>query len=161
MKIDAWMKTVTGYCYQLWHWKTILQCSSPCGFSFSADNISDLFIQFSSTLPQTIRFLGELTINKRITTALLLAAGTGSRLRPLTLDAPKCLTEVGGEAILGRLVDSLRLQGIKRLVVVTGYLDHCIRDFLEINAADLQVDTYLIQPTKQLIISIRSGWRAK
>jgi choline kinase len=29
---------------------------------------------------------------QRITTVVLLAAGTGSRLRPLTLDAPKCLT---------------------------------------------------------------------
>ena len=60
---------------------------------------------------------------ERLTTALLLAAGTGSRLRPLTLDAPKCLTEVGGQPILGRLLENLRSQGIRRLVVVTGYLD--------------------------------------
>jgi CTP:molybdopterin cytidylyltransferase MocA len=45
-----------------------------------------------------------LTINNPITTALLLAAGNGSRLRPLTLDAPKCLTEVGGKPILGCLL---------------------------------------------------------
>ena len=69
-------------------------------------------------------------IDNRVTTALLLAAGTGSRLRPLTLNAPKCLTEVGGKPILGRLVENLRSQGIKRLVVVTGYLDHCVHEYL-------------------------------
>ncbi|MEH6581488.1 MAG: sugar phosphate nucleotidyltransferase, partial [Halioglobus sp.] len=52
----------------------------------------------------------------------MLAAGTGSRLRPLTLDAPKCLTVVGGKPILERLIENLRAQGIQKLVVVTGYL---------------------------------------
>ena len=101
-----------------------------------------------------------MTINNPITTALLLAAGTGSRLRPLTLDAPKCLTEVGGEPILGRLVDNLRLQGIKRLVVVTGYLDHCIREFLDVNAPDLQVD-YVFNPVYRTTNNIYSLWLAR
>jgi choline kinase len=101
-----------------------------------------------------------LTINNRITTALLLAAGTGSRLHPLTLDAPKCLTEVSGEPILGRLVDNLRLQGIKRLVVVTGYLDHCIREFLEENAADMQLD-YVFNPVYKTTNNIYSLWLAQ
>ena len=90
---------------------------------------------------------------------MLLAAGTGSRLRPLTLDAPKCLTEVSGQAILGRLVDNLRIQGIKRLVVVTGYLDHCIREFLEENAADMQLD-YVFNPVFQTTNNIYSLWLA-
>lgn len=97
---------------------------------------------------------------KRVTTALLLAAGTGSRLRPLTLDAPKCLTEVGGKPILGRLVDNLRSQGIKRLVVVTGYLDQCVREFLQKNAPDLQVD-YVFNPVYQTTNNIYSLWLAR
>ena len=101
-----------------------------------------------------------MTINKSITTALLLAAGTGSRLRPLTLDAPKCLTEVGGEPILGRLVNNLRLQGIKRLVVVTGYLDECIHKFLEVNAPDMQVD-YVFNPVYSTTNNIYSLWLAR
>lgn len=40
-----------------------------------------------------------MTDDNRVTTALLLAAGTGSRLLPLTLDAPKCLTEIGGKSM--------------------------------------------------------------
>ncbi|TNG03574.1 MAG: phosphocholine cytidylyltransferase family protein [Gammaproteobacteria bacterium] len=99
-------------------------------------------------------------IHNRITTALLLAAGTGSRLHPLTLDAPKCLTEVGGEPMLGRLVGNLRLQGIKRLVVVTGYLDHRIREFLQNNAADLQVD-YVFNPVYKTTNNIYSLWLAR
>jgi len=95
-----------------------------------------------------------------VTTALLLAAGTGSRLRPLTLNAPKCLTEVGGIPILGRLVDNLRSQGIRRLVVVTGYLDHCIREFLQKNAPDIQVD-YIFNPVYQTTNNIYSLWLAR
>ena len=81
-------------------------------------------------------------------------------MRPLTLDAPKCLTEVGGEPILGRLVDNLRLQGITRLVVVTGYLDHCIHEFLEHNAADFQVD-YVFNPVYRTTNNIYSLWLAR
>ncbi|MGB5443750.1 MAG: phosphocholine cytidylyltransferase family protein [Gammaproteobacteria bacterium] len=102
----------------------------------------------------------RIIIHNRITTALLLAAGTGSRLRPLTLNAPKCLTEVGGESILGRLVDNLRLQGINRLVVVTGYLDHCVREFLQNHAADLQVD-YVFNPVYKTTNNIYSLWLAR
>lgn len=101
-----------------------------------------------------------MTINNRISTALLLAAGTGSRLRPLTIDAPKCLTEVSGEPILARLLDNLRVQGIKRLVVVTGYLDHSVREFLEENAADMQLD-YVFNPVYKTTNNIYSLWLAK
>ncbi|MEE8060087.1 MAG: phosphocholine cytidylyltransferase family protein [Pseudomonadales bacterium] len=101
-----------------------------------------------------------MTIDNRVTTALLLAAGTGSRLRPLTLDAPKCLTEVGGKPILGCLVDNLRSQGIKRLVVVTGYLDHCIHEYLLKYAVDMKVD-YVFNPIYQTTNNIYSLWLAR
>ena len=81
----------------------------------------------------------------RATTALLLAAGTGSRLRPLTKNAPKCLTEVGGLPILERLVNNLRKNGITRLVVVIGHLGDHIVDFLSNKAGDMQVD-YILSP---------------
>lgn len=74
-----------------------------------------------------------------ITTALLLAAGAGSRLQPLTDDCPKCLTEVHGVPILGRLVSCLVEQGFTRLVVVVGYCGEQIRDYLESNATGLAV----------------------
>lgn len=95
-----------------------------------------------------------------ISTALLLAAGTGSRLRPLTIDAPKCLTEVGGKPILARLVENLRVQGITRLVVVTGYMERSIVEFLDDSAADMQVD-YIFNPDYQTTNNIYSLWLAR
>ncbi len=74
-----------------------------------------------------------------ITTALLLAAGAGTRLQPLTDNCPKCLTEVRGVPILGRLVSCLLAQGFRRLVVVVGYRDEQIRDYLESHASGLTV----------------------
>lgn len=96
----------------------------------------------------------------RITSALLLAAGTGSRLQPLTRNAPKCLTEVGGLAILERLVDNLRDQGIERLVVVIGYLGAHIRDFLDDRAGGMRVD-YIFSPEYRTTNNIYSLWLAR
>jgi len=67
----------------------------------------------------------------RIRTALLLAAGTGSRLQPLTDDSPKCLTEINHTSILERLVHGLRSWDFERLVVVVGHLDVCLRSYLD------------------------------
>jgi choline kinase len=67
----------------------------------------------------------------RIRTALLLAAGTGSRLQPLTDDLPKCLTEINKTTILERLVRGLQLWEFERLVVVVGHLDGCLRHYLD------------------------------
>ena len=95
-----------------------------------------------------------------VTTALLLAAGTGSRLQPLTLDAPKCLTEVGGIPILERLVNNLRAQGFNRLVVVIGHLGDCIQEFLQQHASDMQID-YVINPDYRTTNNIYSLWLAR
>jgi choline kinase len=53
--------------------------------------------------------------------AVLLCAGTGTRLRPLTDDRPKTLVDVGGETILARAVRLLASRGVTDFVVATGY----------------------------------------
>ncbi len=75
--------------------------------------------------------VSNMTDSHPVTTALLLAAGTGTRLRPVTADAPKCLTKVAGHSILGRVVENLRAAGFGRLVVVIGYQGDRIREFLQ------------------------------
>jgi len=60
---------------------------------------------------------------------VILAAGTASRLRPLTDNTPKCLLPIGGEAILGRTLDNLSAAGIDEIVVVTGYLAPLVRRY--------------------------------
>ena len=99
-------------------------------------------------------------VDARITTALLLAAGTGSRLKPLTDNAPKCLTEVNGMPILGRLVRCLVRQGFNRLVVVVGYLDGQVREYLESNASGLTID-FVDCPDYATTNNICSLWQAR
>lgn len=60
-------------------------------------------------------------------TAVLLAAGRGSRLRGLTDDVPKPLMRLGGRTLLDRGLESLSIAGIQDVVVVTGYRDEAIK----------------------------------
>jgi choline kinase len=96
----------------------------------------------------------------KITTALLLAAGTGSRLQPLTHDAPKCLTEVNGTTILRRLMRGLQLRGFKRVVVVVGHLDFCIREALLTSADGLEVE-FIYSEKYRTTNNIYSLWMAR
>ena len=100
------------------------------------------------------------TNNERVTTALLLAAGTGSRLYPLTQKAPKCLTIVNGVSILERMISNLNLHGFKRLVVVTGYLENHIRDFLGNEIRGMKID-YVFSPLYKTTNNIYSLWMAR
>jgi len=54
--------------------------------------------------------------------AVVLAAGIGSRLRPLTDEVPKCLTEVNGRPIPEQILDILEKNGIQETALVVGYL---------------------------------------
>ena len=54
--------------------------------------------------------------------AVLLAAGEGTRLRPLTEDKPKAMVEVAGEPLLTHCFDQLLALGADELIVVVGYL---------------------------------------
>ncbi len=61
---------------------------------------------------------------------VILAAGMAKRLRPLTDERPKCLLTVGQRTLLQRTVDAILAAGIEELVVITGYRQQMIRDFL-------------------------------
>jgi choline kinase len=61
---------------------------------------------------------------------IILAAGLGSRLRPLTDTTPKCLLDVGGVTLLERQLDRLAAAGVARSVVVVGYLEEQIAAYL-------------------------------
>src|SRR5688572_11526291 len=59
--------------------------------------------------------------------AVILVAGVGSRLRPLTDDRPKALVDIGGETILGRTVRLLSEHGVTRIVLATGYREDAVK----------------------------------
>jgi MurNAc alpha-1-phosphate uridylyltransferase len=61
------------------------------------------------------------------TTAMVLAAGLGTRMRPLTDDRPKALVEVGGRALIDHMLDRLAEAGVTRAVVNV----HAFADRLE------------------------------
>lgn len=61
--------------------------------------------------------------------SLILAAGTGTRLRPITNDIPKCLVKIGNKSLLDWQLESLKKAGIKNINIVTGYKqDKIIKD---------------------------------
>ena len=66
----------------------------------------------------------------RMTTAMVLAAGLGQRMRPLTADRPKPLVEVDGRALIDRVLDRLAAGGIETAVVNVHYLGEQIIDAL-------------------------------
>jgi histidinol-phosphate/aromatic aminotransferase/cobyric acid decarboxylase-like protein/choline kinase len=63
--------------------------------------------------------------------AIILAAGLGRRMAPLTDGTHKSLLPVGDTTILGRIVDSLLAIEVKRILVVTGYLADDVHQFLQ------------------------------
>lgn len=56
-----------------------------------------------------------------MTKAIILAAGQGTRLRPLTDDKPKTMVEINGKSIIENQLETLGKQGIKEKHVVAGY----------------------------------------
>jgi choline kinase len=63
-------------------------------------------------------------------TGLVLAAGLGKRLAPLTDERPKGLIELGGRTLLARLLDGLQAAGVHETVLVVGYRQEMIRSVL-------------------------------
>lgn len=63
--------------------------------------------------------------------ALLLAAGYGTRLRPLTLNVPKCLVEINGEPLLSNWLKKLENLGCEEVLINTHYLSEKVVAFLE------------------------------
>ena len=53
--------------------------------------------------------------------AVILAAGAGTRLRPRTERVPKCLLEVGGRTLLEYQLDALAANGLRDILIVTGF----------------------------------------
>lgn len=63
--------------------------------------------------------------------AILMAAGMGTRLRPLTETTPKSLIEVNGMSLLERQIINLREVGIDEIIVLTGYLHEKFDDIVK------------------------------
>ena len=92
--------------------------------------------------------------------AVILAAGKGERLRPLTDALPKCLVELNGEPLLLRSLRSLARQGIGEVVIVVGYKGELIRLRVGEQFEGMSV-TYVDAPDYASTNNIRSLWEAR
>ena len=65
----------------------------------------------------------------KITKAVLLAAGRGTRMRDLTADVPKPMIKVRGKPILLHIVEGLQSAGIKDFLIIIGYHGEMVREY--------------------------------
>ena len=72
-------------------------------------------------------------------TAMIMAAGLGKRMRPLTATRPKPLIEVAGKPLLDHVLDKLRAAGVERAVINVHYLPDALEAHLARNANGLDI----------------------
>jgi MurNAc alpha-1-phosphate uridylyltransferase len=75
----------------------------------------------------------------KINTALILCAGYGKRLNPLTLVEPKPLLKVNEITLLENCINLIKSLGIKKLILNTFYLKEQIENFVEVKKFDLNI----------------------
>ncbi len=91
--------------------------------------------------------------------AIILAAGLGTRLKPLTDTMPKCLTEVNGKPILVNMIENLEKAGIKDVDIVIGYLGDTIKNKIGSNFNNININ-YVENPIYYKTNSSYSLWLA-
>ena len=74
--------------------------------------------------------------------AFLLAAGVGSRLRPITDTIPKCMVPIGGQPMLDIWLDAFDRAGVDEVLVNLHHLPHVVRRHLEARTGTLAVRTF-------------------
>ena len=77
----------------------------------------------------------------KITKAMILCAGFGKRLRPLTFSTPKPLLKIGGNTLLSNALNILEQFGIKQVVINVHYLGDQIIDYVKNNEFNMAITT--------------------
>jgi N-acetyl-alpha-D-muramate 1-phosphate uridylyltransferase len=90
----------------------------------------------------------------KVDTAMVMAAGLGTRMRPLTNDRPKPLVEVAGKPLIAHTLDKLRIAGVCKVVVNIHYLPDKVVDYLDKHARDFEV---AISDERKLLMETGGG----
>ena len=75
----------------------------------------------------------------KINTALILCAGFGKRLNPLTLEKPKPLLKINEITLIENCINLIKLLGIKKVIINTFYLNKKIENFINIKKFDINI----------------------
>ena len=75
----------------------------------------------------------------KINTALILCAGYGKRLNPLTLEKPKPLLKINEITLLENCINLIEFLGIKKVIINTFYLKEKIENFISVKKFDLDI----------------------
>lgn len=78
-----------------------------------------------------------------VSTAIILAAGFGKRLLPLTQRCPKCIVSVAGKPIVVRTLEHMAAEGLSRATLVLGHCAQSVIDMLGTRHAGVELD-YII-----------------
>ncbi len=93
---------------------------------------------------------------------IILAAGQGKRLLPLTSDIPKALLDIGGKTLIERQIEAFAENGIKDFVVVVGYAANLMERELVAVAGRLGVGiTTVFNPFYAVADNLASCWLAR
>jgi len=93
---------------------------------------------------------------------VILGAGQGRRLLPLTAEVPKALLDIGGRSLVGRQIDALAACGLNDFVVVTGYGAALMEEALAAIAAERGVEVRTVyNPFYAVADNLASCWMAR
>ncbi|MDT8327469.1 MAG: phosphocholine cytidylyltransferase family protein [Roseovarius sp.] len=92
--------------------------------------------------------------------AIILSAGRGSRLLPLTETRPKCLLPIGNTTVLGRQLDTLEAGGVTEVRVVTGFMAALVEEEVARRSGPMRVSTFY-NPFFQIADNLASCWMVR
>ena len=96
-----------------------------------------------------------------MTKAIILSAGQGRRLLPLTENKPKCLLAIAGRAILQWQLDALLEAGIEEISVITGFRSDLVEQLLRSEYPDITGIEVIYNPFFNVSDNLASCWLAR
>ena len=98
---------------------------------------------------------------QKTTKAIILSAGQGRRLLPLTENMPKCLLPVSDKSVMEWQIDALLAVGIDHITIVTGFQVGLVEVLLEQRYADYPDINILFNPFYEVADNLASCWIAR
>ena len=95
-------------------------------------------------------------MSTKIETAMLMAAGLGKRMRPLTATRPKPLVRVAGQALIAHALDRIEAAGIRRTIVNVHYLADAVEAHLEARAKRTGAE-YIVSDERDKLLETGGG----